>query len=88
MGTVCDFEIKKASQISANHLKSLVPEEGFEPSQVQGPGDFESLIGTWAISHYFQLLRYQALTRAMLDYVGLCWVILGFDGYKMVTFAP
>ena len=40
-GIVHDFQQKKASQISANHLKSLVPEKGFEPSQARGPGDFE-----------------------------------------------
>jgi hypothetical protein len=66
-----NFQRKKASQISANLLESLVPEAGIEPAQAQGPGDFESLIGTWAISHYFQTLRYQVLTSATLGYVGL-----------------
>jgi integrase len=41
-GTVHDLQRKKASQISANLLKSLVPEAGIEPAQAQGPGDFES----------------------------------------------
>ncbi len=34
--------------------------------------DFQSLIGTSAIFRLFQLLRYQIVTRATLEYVGLC----------------
>jgi hypothetical protein len=59
----------------------MVPKDGIEPP-MQG---FSVLNGTWTISHYFQVLRYQAVTRATLEYVGLCKVIFGFDGYKMVT---
>ena len=38
-----------------------------------------------AISHHFQALTDQGLLWTMLEYVGLCWVIFGFDGYNMVT---
>jgi hypothetical protein len=40
-GTVHDLSRKKASQESGNPSELLVPEEGFEPSQARGPGDFE-----------------------------------------------
>jgi hypothetical protein len=38
-----------------------------------------------AISHHFQTLTYQPLPGTMLEYVRLCWVILGCDGYNLVT---
>jgi len=38
-----------------------------------------------AISHHFQTLTYQALPGTMLEYVGLCWAIFGYDGYNLVT---
>jgi len=38
-----------------------------------------------AISHHFQTLTYQPLPGTMLEYVGLCWVIFGSDGYSLVT---
>jgi len=41
--------------------------------------------GLMAISHHFQTLTYQALPTVMLEYVGLCWVIFGCDGYNLVT---
>ena len=38
-----------------------------------------------AISHHFQRLKYQPLTRAKLEQVGLFWIILGLDSYTLVT---
>ncbi len=38
-----------------------------------------------AISYHFQTLTYQALPGTMLEYVGFCWAIFGYDGYNLVT---
>ena len=59
-----------------------VPEGGIEPA-TQGLGIKERLM---AISHHFQTLIYQPVPGTILEYVGLCWVIFGSSGYKIVTF--
>jgi hypothetical protein len=48
-------------------------------------GDFQSRNPKQAVSHQFQPLRNQALSNLMLEYVRLCWVIFGSDGYNIVT---
>ena len=46
---------------------------------------FSVLNNKLAISHHFQTLTHQPLPGTMLEYVGLCWVILGCYSYNMVT---
>ena len=73
--------------------KSLVPEVGI-PSIDSGqahrhggeaPRDFESIPQPQAISHHFQRLINQALTRTNLENLGPIWIIFGFNGYTLVT---
>jgi hypothetical protein len=72
----------------SNWLILLVPGARIELARGVAPRDFKSIYEIQAISHHFQVLIYQLLTRVKLEYVGLRWVILGFDGYKMVTVPP
>ena len=58
-----------------------MPGGGIEP-RTRG---FSVLNNELAISHHFQALTDQGLPGTMLEYVGLCWVIFGHDGYSLVT---
>jgi hypothetical protein len=66
----------------------VVPGARIELARGMAPRDFKSIIAIQAIFHHFQVLIYQVLTKVKLEYVGLCWVIFGFDGYKIVTVPP
>jgi hypothetical protein len=48
-------------------------------------GDFQSRNPNQAVSTQFQSLIYQAVTGALLEYVGLCWAVFGFGGYMLVA---
>jgi hypothetical protein len=63
----------------------LVPGARVELARGMAPRDFKSTSVIQEIFHHFQVLIYQVLTRVKLGYVGLCWVIFGFDGYNIVT---
>ena len=41
--------------------------------------------GQWARTPDFY---YHVVTKGMLDYVGLCWFIFGYDGYILVSVHP
>ena len=50
-----------------------------------GHTDFQSKAPQKAILHHFQLLKYQTVTNPKLDFVGVYWIMLGYDGYNLVT---
>ena len=58
-----------------------MPPTGVEPA-AQGLGND---LSSKAIAHHFQLIKYQAVTKVKLDFVCLYWIILGYDGYSLVT---
>jgi len=53
---------------------------------VEAPRDFESIPNHQAISHHFQTLINQRLTRPSLEQLGSIWMVSGLDGYTLVTF--
>ena len=58
-----------------------MPGRGIEPRTRGFSVDYLST----AIPHHFQVVKSQALTRLILDYIGLSWIIFGLEGYTLVT---